>query len=63
VLCELVHESIKEPTTKGFTLLKIITSPCVCAAGRERKFGVDTHPKYILGRGVPKLLQNLHICK
>jgi len=24
VLCELVHESIKEPTTKGFTLLKII---------------------------------------
>ncbi len=32
-------------------------------AGRERTFGVDTHPKSILGRGVPKLLQKLHIRK
>ena len=32
-------------------------------AGRKRTFGVDTHPKFILGRGVPKLLQKLHIRK
>ena len=32
-------------------------------AGCERIFGVDTHPKFILGRGVPKVQQKLHIRK
>ena len=47
--------------TKGIALLKFIVPLCVRPAGRERIFGVDTHPKCILGRGVPKVQQKLHI--
>ena len=51
---------------KGTTKIahtQIFCSFCVRPAGRDCTFGVDTHPKIILGRGVPNIRQKLHIHK